>query len=375
MGFEQLVSRAPLLGSGVLPRASRLNEWLRFFDPEFYGSHGHLSGVADLSDMSRAELINHFVYRGWREGRSYSRFLHSFIDPAYYRSAYPELGLSTDAAAVRHWVYDGYFEGRVPNRTTRQMLDSEFHVFQFGKVGSKAVERALYAAGHPGLVLHVHWAADLVLNYPDCPLSYPELVNADRDKPIRFITGVRDPLDRLVSGYFQSNLESRVKHGLDVSPNIVIGEIMSMVDDGQLDAILDWFDHQFFRGIDVYSEPFDVDQGFRTLGQGGARVFLYRVDHLPRLTMPLAEFTGLPVQLVPTNCAADKDYAGLYHTILGILRFPAAVVDRVLKSALVRHFFSAGEIDRMRTRWTTGIPPGAAQKLGSSLARPDRSST
>ena len=163
-------------------------------DVDFYRTH------ADLAHMRTEALVAHFVRDGWLEGRAYNRVLSSFIDPAFYMSHYPELGLESAEAATRHWMYEGYFDGLVPNAVTKQVLDSDIHLYQLGKVGSKAIEAAIYDAGYDRLVLHFHWPSDFLRSYPDCFLGYEEVMARNVAKPLRVVSGVRDPFERLISG-------------------------------------------------------------------------------------------------------------------------------------------------------------------------------
>jgi hypothetical protein len=350
MGVESMVPRAQLLNCVPLARVPRLGDWLRYFDSEFYRTHGHLEGIPDLAALNRQDLVNHFVNRGWQEGRSYSQFLYCFVDPAFYRSAYPELALKTDAHAVTHWMYEGYFEGRIPNLITKKLLEADFHLFQFGKVGSKAIEHAIYAAGCTDLVPHVHFGADLLVNYPDCPFTYREVIR--RAEKVSFITGVREPLERFVSGYFQSNFECSIRHGEDVAAEEIIQQIRKNADSAQLDDLLNWFDHDFFSDIDIYSKDFDRTRGHAVYQNGKSRLFLYRFDFLSELTSPLSDFTRLPLRISPVNRAADKNYGPLYSQVIGAIRFPKSVVERVSESQLVRHFYSEHEIERLVDRWS-----------------------
>src|SRR5262245_18174414 len=112
MGFKTLIGDSVSL---VMPECNRLALWLRHFDVEFYRTHGHADGKADLINMRADELYRHFVGTGWREGRSYSRILHDFLDPVFYMRHYPSLGLANAQEAVRHWMYEGFYERRTPN--------------------------------------------------------------------------------------------------------------------------------------------------------------------------------------------------------------------------------------------------------------------
>lgn len=350
MSFQKLIPPGTYLHTG--PGFSRMGQWLEHFDAEFYRTHPHCGEHSDLEHFNREQLYKHFIETGWVEGRSYSRYLQAFIDPAFYRSHYPELALTSPKDAVRHWMYDGYYEGRIPNCVTRDIMESEFHLFQFGKVGSKSIKQALRAAGHTRAIVHVHWPSDMLTSYPDCLLSYREVIARDPEKLIKFITGVRDPFERFISGYFQSHPNVTEAGTMKSAAEIRDAIVKSYFTLGQADWILEWFAHGFFRGIDVYSSEFDRSAGYTVIEQNHAKVFLYRMENLPRLEEPLSQFAGLPLRLERVNTATDKAYSALYRHVVATLLFPKSDVERVLDSRFVRHFYDGQEIERMRQRWT-----------------------
>ncbi|MCW5810491.1 MAG: hypothetical protein KIT84_05740 [Labilithrix sp.] len=297
--------------------------------------------------MGSDDLFAHFIERGWAEGRSYNRVLHAFIDPAFYVSRYPELEIESPEAAVRHWMYDGYYEGRVPNAASQHVLDSRIHLYQMGKVGSKAIEAAIYAAGHESLVLHFHWPSDFVATYPDCFFAYEEVMARNADKPIRVISGVRDPFERLISGFYQSPIQDPSEWSVEAATK----KIRAMVLSPHRRLILDWFDHGYCRELDVYAHPFDVEAGFGVYEEHHLRLFVYRHDRLPRLVGELSRFVDLDLSLEPVNRTSDKENAESFATIMRTARFPGSVVEEVVTSRYVRHFFTGREIDAMRARW------------------------
>ncbi len=353
MGLAELLPPARLMELRFDPAYHGLAKWLRHFDVDFYRTHGHCDGIADLRDLTNEQLLSHFITRGCLEGRSFNRYLHSCLDPGFYRAQYPELPLRSDAEAVKHWMYSGFFEKRIPNKTTRDVLDSEFHLFQFGKVGSTAIYQALHDAGHAGLILHIHWASDLLRQHPGCLLSYDEVVNSPADKPRKIIAGVRDPFERLISAYFQSMFDSGRPAELPPSADTIME---SIAEDSYLrreeEVVLGWFGHRFFRNIDIYAHEFDRQSGHAVIEADAVKIFLYTFERLPVLNAPLTRFTGLPITLRPTNSSSEKPYAGLYRTVVGSMRFEHERVDRMLSSRLVRHFYSDQDIERMRKRWT-----------------------
>jgi hypothetical protein len=349
MSFLNLVSTTGVTNFDL--RAPRMSQWLRHLDLQFYRTQGHIGGFSDLGQLSDDELRTHFIVNGWQEGRPYSKFLQTFIDPDFYMREYPELGLKDSDAALKHWMYAGFFEGRMPNVVTKAALESDYHLFQFGKVGSKAIQHALVAAGHRKLVIHTHWPSEFMKSYPDCMLGYVEIVTREPRKNLNFLTGVRDPFSRIISGYFQERHDLVDKTGM-CSAQLVSGQyVEQFFRTGQASLILDWFDHSYFRDIDIYDHPFDTAAGYAVIEKNAARVFLYRLDKLGGLQSELSRFTGLNIRLEPTNVTVAKPYAPLYQEAVSAVRFTEAQVDQVLNSSLVGHFFSAQEADAMRKRW------------------------
>lgn len=350
MSFQKLIPLETYLHTG--PGFSRVAQWLRHFDVEFYRTHRHWDDQADLEHFDYEWLRCHFIATGWLEGRSYSRFLHAFIDPDFYCREYPELGLKNPKDATRHWMYEGFYEGRIPNSVTKDLVESEFHLFQFGKVGSKSIEQALRAAGHTRAIVHLHWPSDMITSYPDCMFSYQEVIARDPGRAIKFITGVRDPFERFISGYFQSNPNVNQPGATRSAEEIREAIVISYFTLGQADWILEWFAHGFFRGIDVYASEFDRSAGYTIIEQNHAKVFLYRMENLPRLEEPLSQFAGLPLRFDRINTATGKAYSEIYKEVVATLRFPQADVERVLDSRFARHFYTEQEIETMRQRWT-----------------------
>jgi hypothetical protein len=367
MGFQDLIPQSTYLTTG--PGFGRIARWLRHFDADFYRTYHHLGDHSDLAHLDRAGLYRHFIETGWTEGRLYSQFLHSFIQPEFYLKRYPELGLTTPQEALRHWMYEGFYDGRIPNEVTQFILDSNVHLFQFGKVGSKAIQEAMYTAGHDRHVVHLHWPSDMVTTYPDCILSYEEVLRSDPERPIKFIVGVRDPVERVIAGYFET-ASSVDEAALLSAPVEQIGEMVTeeFFRAGWIDFILNWFDHEFFREIDVYSFAFDTSAGYSVIESDNTQIFLYRLEDLPQLEQPLSQFVGLELRLRRVNAAAQKPYGALYRAALEHIRFAPSDVERAMGCQMTRHFYSEDEIERMRKRWVAARRRRWKAKPGSATS-------
>ena len=158
------------------------------------------------------------------------------------------------------------------------------------------------------------------------------------DKPIHVISGVRDPFERIISGFYQSPVKDpSTEWAALAAMQRIRGLVLSPF---RRSLILEWFAHGFYRGLDVYEHEFDANVGFGVYEKGNLRLFLYRHDVLPRLTGELSEFVNLKLELEPVNRTSDREGAESFHTIMRTARFPVSIVDEVLASKYVKHFFT-----------------------------------
>jgi hypothetical protein len=338
MGIEKIVGLDLLRDVSI---DGNLLRWVKHFDTNFYRKHGHYNGFADLCGLDDSELILHFITTGHLERRSYNGVFHSFIDPVFYRKQYPELDLSDDSDAIRHWMYFGVYEKRAPNEPTQQLIDATIHLFQMGRVGSKSIESALYAAGHANLVPHLHWPNELMYSYPDSFYSYDEIVNLQPDRKKIFVSGVRDPVDRVISGLFNSISESRstmserLLFDLLERPQLEIDFFFEK----HVDPIVNWFGHDYFSGLDVYEQPFDKEAGYSIIRKGGKTVFIYRFDRLPHIWPILCDVVGMDLPATHINQSERAGASPRIAEFRARLRLGDDLSQRIASSRYVQHFF------------------------------------
>lgn len=353
MGYDAIINLQEIRDTDL---SARLHDLIKNFDAQFYQTHKHHAGRADLLELAPDMLLKHFIVSGIKEGRSYNRFFHSFIEPHFYAERYPELGISCASESVRHWMYKGVYETRIPNSITQQLVDADIHLFQMGKVASKSIEASIYASGYDKIIPHLHWANDLVFSYPDCFYSYAELVNFNPKKKLLFISGFRDPIERVISGIFESVSEYR--------SSVTLERLQQHWDAGleqvekriavDLVHVLEWFDHGYYRSVDVYAVPFDHAKGYTVITKGDVTVFLYRLDALKDCWPALCQVAGLPsLELRHVNRSADKPIKSIFREWLDRTKLSADFIDQVAKSRFCRHFFTSDQRDVFRRRWTS----------------------
>jgi hypothetical protein len=340
MGFEQLFPLTTEIRID-LP----FHQWIRNFDSEFYRTHGHYNGVADLTHLRDDELLKHFIARGWYERRSYNRFIYSFLETEFYFNKYSDLGFGNLADAVAHWNYYGVYEKKIPNSVTQELLDAPIHLFQMGKVGSKSIECAMRNAGYSGLIPHLHWANEAILSYADCFFSYEEILSLPRLRPVKFISGIREPIGRAISGLFESAVAAKSSMSIDYINEIVESGVvpLSLFMTEMIDPVLRWFDHEYYCGLNVYDQSFDVTRGYGVVENEAASVFLYRLDKLANCWPQLGDYVGLPLKVTSINQSLDKYYDSSYQAVLSKAKFSRDFLEYVLGSRYCQTFFNKSE--------------------------------
>jgi hypothetical protein len=329
-----------------LPTDSYIVEQLRLLDIDFYRNHKHDGIVADLKDYSNADIIEHFIQRGRIDGRIYNKRILDFLDPDYYIKKYPDLGLSSHSEAQLNWLYQGIFEGKFPNGTTSKMLNAEIHLFQMGKVGSKSIQSSILR-GHPDkLIPHLHFAQEMLLTYEDSYYSYPEIIRLNK-KGIKFIAGVRDPVGRVISGWIQAFFEPESSITFsETNERIINAKTYADLYANEMKTIVNWFDHNFYCGIDVYNTDFNLDKGFSLITNGVHKLLVYKIDKLDGLWEEISEFTGLPLE--PTHDNLSKDKGEIAKKLLDNrkkVRLPYSLVQEISETRYMKHFFSSTEIE------------------------------
>lgn len=310
----------------------------------------------DLHFATHEDARRHFVTRGYDERRLMDLDRCLPLVPAYYCARYPELNLTSTAAAQVHYSYAGYYEGRFANADTEWFCNTDVHIFQFGKVGSHSIAAAL--DGRSKLrVLHLHWPTDLALHYPYCSISYRQIVQHPRERPLRIISASREIVSRVLSGA----LQYLSTDGLDTSGVIGIDQAndylaKSFCNDCEI--ITSWFDHQFYCGLDIYKHPFDYQRGYIRISHPTVELFLYRMEDLPRLDTALAEFLEIPDFCAhKENAGERKRYGEAYRQLMASYTVPRAVLEGLYATNYMRYFYTDDERARFIGYWSR--PRGA----------------
>lgn len=176
-----------------------------------------------------------------------------------------------------------------------------------------------------------------------------------KQRPVKFISLVREPVGRNVSAFFQ-NLEAIT--GLDKEAVLCNADKLQayFLNSYKHSVPLDWFDVEVQEtlGIEVYAQPFPKEKGYIEFQNGPFELLVLRAE-LPdgEKAEAIQRFLGLRrFEIGRENVSARKWYADLYDHFKQHLALPQEHLDAMCTAKYTRHFYTASEIEAMRVRWT-----------------------
>ncbi|WP_158675337.1 putative capsular polysaccharide synthesis family protein [Thiohalobacter thiocyanaticus] len=236
-----------------------------------------------------------------------------------------------------------------------------------GKVGSSTVLNSLHNAGLGSAIFHVHLLSDALLERGELfrksarrgtaahlyNIALREQMLAD-NRRWKIISLVRDPVGRNISAFFQ-NLDL---YAPSIAPDdLSKTELLKNIFFSEFDheRPLTWFDYEIkgTLGIDVYTDPFPMNQGYAEYHTDKFDLLILRMEDLNATGIhALRRFLGTSrIQLVKTNIGADKNYAEVYAQLRRRIDLPEDYLDKMYQSKYARHFYTQLEISDFRSRW------------------------
>jgi hypothetical protein len=164
---------------------------------------------------------------------------------------------------------------------------------------------------------------------------------------IKLLIGIREPIGRNVSGFFQSlmsresgvTLEECINNFYMFCPHL---------------APIYWFDAELKNklGIDVYKYPFDKESGYCTFSEGIYDLFVYRMENLNELTVTISGFLDLPeLKLKSINEAGDKWLAPLYVEFKKEIEISDEYFNLLTRNGYFEHFYGDDYLEELKSKW------------------------
>lgn len=258
-------------------------------------------------------------------------------------------------------------------------------VYQMGKVGSTSIVEALTVLGLQAFHVHFLNPERLVRiatrhREQGIPLRGHYLHSftvkeefLDKGRPIKIITGTRDPVARNISGYFQNLKDFR-----PLKKEFEEDELQAMMNEFlekyQHDFPLTWFDMEIKTalGVDVYKHPFPKNDGVQRIQENERDILVLKAEAATHLKVAaLKEFLQISeFSLETKNVGTEKGYAHYYRPFLEHVQIPAAYLDKMYESRYVQHFYTSEEILEFRKRWTNNEINKEKEKISQSISPP-----
>lgn len=187
------------------------------------------------------------------------------------------------------------------------------------------------------------------------------------------ITSTRDPISQAISELFQ---------GIDVQhPELLTGQgdvdsdkaiqflqdKLSSFDEFQNPErtwySMVWFDWELksLFDIDVYSQPYNHDQGYMIIENHKAKVLLTRLEDLNRsLQSALSDFLGIhdSIEIQKANLGSKKEYRedqafyDAYRHVKSHLKVPRDVCEKIYSTKYTCHFYTHEERMQFIQKWS-----------------------
>lgn len=165
---------------------------------------------------------------------------------------------------------------------------------------------------------------------------------------VKLIVGVREPVSRNVSGYFQT-LTIR-EQGKSVKQ--IVDEFWAFCPHF---SSLYWFDVEMKRsiGVDVYKHPFNKSEGYAHIVDEEVDIFIYQLEKLSTLEDKIRKFVGRDdFQLVRENDASDKWLGDVYEGFVKVFKPGEEYLSLMYASKYFEHFYSEEDRKRFVDKWS-----------------------
>lgn len=213
------------------------------------------------------------------------------------------------------------------------------------KTGNRTLLKFFREKKTPNVVMTVHH----VYHDEVSRNRWQETLKAFRNRDIRIITGIREPIECKLSAIWQTVQ-------LPFCQNEVCFD--SVFHEEYVFSMEEWLKEQLETafGIGVFCYPFDKEKGYTIIKKDNISVFLYRLDFLSSLEKEISQFAGVKnFKLSCDNIAENKVYVLAYQSFLEEVKFESSFLSKVFNSKIMTHFFTLEERKNYQRKWEEKI--------------------
>jgi hypothetical protein len=234
-------------------------------------------------------------------------------------------------------------------------------VYTMGKVGTQTIVRGLRDAG-----VDVYKTHSLVRRHLENEVRKSRTEGGKLAKPtatgmylldevfpkcddVKVITLVRESIGRNMSGFFQ--ILHRTGYPEPYDQYDVRDLIRSFFDSFNHSRPEDWFRKDFFvaLGCRPFKLDFDPRQGWLRVREGKFDILLVQTELQDVVKKDLIKrFVGCSIDMQRKNRGETKKYGVLYKTFKEQVEFPEEFIDKMMRSAVMRHYYSPEQREHIK---------------------------
>lgn len=256
-------------------------------------------------------------------------------------------------------------------------------LYQPGKVASVTIHQSNLLK-----TCHFHSLACAFNSNNSLTDTYKKILVEIKKRPIKIITGVREPISRDISAFFQGSEEGDwpimtngniwlylfsdySKQGeqdidklkekiciLDKSLNYSFDFLCKEIIENKADEF-SWFDYEIksLFGLDIYKYPFDKEKGYSIIEQDNIKIFIYKYEKINLLEKAIGEFLNEPeFSFKNGNQGNEKVYAYMYKKFKSEIKLNKKYFDYYYDNNLkLKHFYTDIEIEQFKEKWKTKL--------------------
>lgn len=224
------------------------------------------------------------------------------------------------------------------------LMRIDYLVYSGHKTATQTIRMTLHANGYRCTHCHHLGNTDIRMDL-DSFRRYLERYKARNGKRLDIITVFREPVEKLISSFFQSHGTDAIqnKYVADVSETILsrcsVRELQEKfihdLDSGDIGRRETLYDICRALNINVADLDYDEERGYGLYETERCRLFILRFDTLirdGRFEDVLSSITGKEIHEQPSNVSDSKWYADVYSEFKASLEIPHTTVQKVYEA-------------------------------------------
>ena len=250
-----------------------------------------------------------------------------------------------------------YFRNSSIRRKSEEIIfNNPLLIYTFGKVGSKT----LYESFQKSIpVVHIHYIYRYCHSY-FCESHFSKFLSLLRNRPVKIITVVREPLSQVISRFFHL-LHKNSPLGHNDFEDIK-EELGCFLEESRENNIFSWFEEELEKvfELNVFEFPFDKEKGYTIIKKDNIEILLLKLEKMNDLIDVIGDFGGVEsFALENRNVANMSPYAEFYKEAKEKILFDKDYVDLFYRyNSKFDYFYSKEEKLGFLKKWRKNLPEG-----------------